>query len=44
MFRSSPFELTGPIADFDAIKIQLASPEKIQSPVDQSFCLRPKPE
>ena len=27
MFRSSPFELTGPIADFDAIKIQLASPE-----------------
>jgi DNA-directed RNA polymerase subunit beta' len=31
MFRSSPFELTGPIADFDAIKIQLASPEKIRS-------------
>ena len=26
-----PFELTGPIADFDAIKIQLASPEKIRS-------------
>ena len=31
MFRSSPFELTGPLADFDAIKIQLASPEKIRS-------------
>jgi len=31
MFRSSPFELSGPIADFDAIKIQLASPEKIRS-------------
>jgi DNA-directed RNA polymerase subunit beta' len=31
MFRSSPFELTGPITDFDAIKIQLASPEKIRS-------------
>ena len=31
MFRSSPFELTGPILDFDAIKIQLASPEKIRS-------------
>src|SRR6202522_183489 len=31
MFRSSPFELTGHIADFDAIKIQLASPEKIRS-------------
>ena len=28
MFRSSPFELTGPIADFDAIKIQLASPRE----------------
>ena len=31
MFRSSPFEQTGPITDFDAIKIQLASPEKIRS-------------
>jgi len=31
MFRSSPFELLGPIVDFDAIKIQLASPEKIRS-------------
>src|ERR1700754_3334925 len=31
MFRSSPFELSGPITDFDAIKIQLASPEKIRS-------------
>jgi DNA-directed RNA polymerase subunit beta' len=31
MFRSSPFELAGPITDFDAIKIQLASPEKIRS-------------
>src|SRR5271167_360565 len=31
MFRSSPFELTGPIADFGAIKIHLASPEKIRS-------------
>jgi DNA-directed RNA polymerase subunit beta' len=31
MFRSSPFELLGPIIDFDAIKIQLASPEKIRS-------------
>jgi len=31
MFRSSPFELTGPITDFDAIRIQLASPEKIRS-------------
>ena len=31
MFRSSPFELTSPISDFDGIKIQLASPEKIRS-------------
>jgi DNA-directed RNA polymerase subunit beta' len=31
MFRSSPFETTGPITDFDSIKIQLASPEKIRS-------------
>ncbi|GGA53067.1 DNA-directed RNA polymerase subunit beta' [Edaphobacter acidisoli] len=31
MFRSSPFDLAGPVADFDAIKIQLASPEKIRS-------------
>ena len=31
MFRSSPFEATGPITDFDSIKIQLASPEKIRS-------------
>src|ERR1700755_1536709 len=31
MFRSSPLELSGPITDFDAIKIQLASPEKIRS-------------
>ena len=31
MFRSSPFELTSPISDFDAIRISLASPEKIRS-------------
>ncbi|WP_158786179.1 DNA-directed RNA polymerase subunit beta' [Granulicella sp. L46] len=31
MFRSSPFETTSPITDFDSIKIQLASPEKIRS-------------
>ena len=31
MYRSSPFELTSPITDFDAIKISLASPEKIRS-------------
>src|SRR6202522_2679501 len=31
MFRSSPFELTSPITDFDAIRISLASPEKIRS-------------
>jgi len=31
MFRSSPFETAGPITDFDSIKIQLASPEKIRS-------------
>ncbi|MHB1021827.1 MAG: DNA-directed RNA polymerase subunit beta' [Acidobacteriaceae bacterium] len=31
MFRSSPFELTSPINDFDAIRISLASPEKIRS-------------
>ncbi|SEC21624.1 DNA-directed RNA polymerase subunit beta' [Terriglobus roseus] len=31
MFRSSPFELSGPITDFDAIRISLASPEKIRS-------------
>ena len=29
MFRSSPFDLANPIADFDAIRISLASPEKI---------------
>ncbi|HXO33114.1 MAG TPA: hypothetical protein VN901_12255, partial [Candidatus Acidoferrales bacterium] len=31
MFRSSPFEMQNTIADFDAIKISLASPEKIRS-------------
>ncbi len=31
MFRSNPFELTTPIRDFDAIRIMLASPEKIRS-------------
>ena len=31
MFRNSPFELTSPITDFDAIRISLASPEKIRS-------------
>ena len=31
MFRSNPFELTSPITDFDAIRIMLASPEKIRS-------------
>ncbi|MDE1160937.1 MAG: DNA-directed RNA polymerase subunit beta' [Acidobacteriaceae bacterium] len=31
MFRSSPFDTQNPIADFDSIKIQLASPEKIRS-------------
>src|ERR1700694_3162227 len=31
MFRSSPFELTGPVIDFDSIKIRLASPAKIRS-------------
>ena len=31
MYRSSPFELTSPITDFYAIRISLASPEKIRS-------------
>ncbi len=31
MFRSNPFELSNPITDFDAIRICLASPEKIRS-------------
>jgi len=31
LFRSNPFELGNPIADFDAIRISLASPEKIRS-------------
>ncbi|MGB9492139.1 MAG: DNA-directed RNA polymerase subunit beta', partial [Terriglobales bacterium] len=31
MFRSSPFDLANPVADFDAIRISLASPEKIRS-------------
>ncbi len=31
MFRSNPFETTTPITDFDAIRISLASPEKIRS-------------
>ena len=31
MYRSSPFEMANPIADFDAIRISLASPEKIRS-------------
>jgi DNA-directed RNA polymerase subunit beta' len=31
LFRSNPFELSGPITDFDAIRIMLASPEKIRS-------------
>ena len=31
LFRSNPFELSNPISDFDAIRICLASPEKIRS-------------
>src|SRR5512146_1445117 len=31
LFRSSPFEMANMIADFDAIRISLASPEKIRS-------------
>src|SRR5258707_14221926 len=31
LFRSSPFEMQNTIADFDAIRISLASPEKIRS-------------
>ena len=31
MYRSSPFDMANPIADFDAIRISLASPEKIRS-------------
>ena len=31
MYRSSPFDLGNSIADFDAIRISLASPEKIRS-------------
>src|ERR1700729_3127064 len=31
LFRSSPFEMANVIADFDAIRISLASPEKIRS-------------
>jgi DNA-directed RNA polymerase subunit beta' len=31
MFRASPFDMANPVADFDAIRISLASPEKIRS-------------
>src|SRR5881275_97127 len=31
LYRSSPFDMANPIADFDAIRISLASPEKIRS-------------
>src|ERR1700704_6423719 len=31
MFRSSPFDMANPVADFDPIRISLASPEKIRS-------------
>src|SRR6202453_1166021 len=31
MFRSSPFDMANPVADFDAIRISLSSPEKIRS-------------
>ena len=31
MFRSSPFEMTNSLPEFDAIRISLASPEKIRS-------------
>ncbi|PYX94227.1 MAG: DNA-directed RNA polymerase subunit beta' [Acidobacteria bacterium] len=31
MYRSSPFDLSNPVSDFDAIRISLASPEKIRS-------------
>src|SRR5208337_5559154 len=31
LYRSSPFDLGNAIADFDAIRISLASPEKIRS-------------
>ncbi len=31
LYRSSPFDLSNPVSDFDAIRISLASPEKIRS-------------
>jgi DNA-directed RNA polymerase subunit beta' len=31
LYRSSPFDLASPVADFDAIRISVASPEKIRS-------------
>src|SRR5689334_9355217 len=31
LYRSSPFDMANPISDFDAIRISLASPEKIRS-------------
>src|SRR4030088_3254591 len=31
MFRSSSFDMANPVADFDSIRISLASPEKIRS-------------
>src|SRR5271165_2197846 len=31
MFRSSPFDMAKPVVDLDAIRISLASPEKIRS-------------
>src|SRR5262250_3114392 len=31
LYRSSPFDLSTPITDFDSIRISLASPEKIRS-------------
>ena len=31
MYRSSPYDRTNLIADFDSIRISLASPEKIRS-------------
>src|SRR5271170_919336 len=31
MYRSSPYDMANPVADFDAIRISLASPEKIRS-------------
>ena len=42
MYRSSPYDRANLIADFDSIRISLASPEKIRSWSHERITLQPQ--